>query len=65
MFDNLKCRLGFHRPVQRHYTYRHKFRTTNKGRSKKRYYTVKELVTETFCERCYKHLGEKTKWIYK
>lgn len=53
MFNDLKCRLGFHKPMQRHYTFKHKCRTTNKGRSKKRWYTwVKEIYTETYCERC-------------
>ena len=44
MLDNLKCKLGFHKPVKEHISIKHKYRTTNKGRSKKRYYTgVKEL----------------------
>lgn len=66
MFDNLKCKLGFHKPVQRHYTYKHKCRTTNKGRSKKRWRTwIKEIVTETYCERCGKTLRTKTKWKWR
>jgi hypothetical protein len=66
MFDKLKCKLGIHKPVQYHHSFRHKFRTTNKGRSKKRWYTgVRELVTVTYCEICGKRLGQKTKWIYK
>ena len=39
MFDNLKCKMGFHKPVQEHFSIKHKYRTTNNGRSKKRYYT--------------------------
>lgn len=65
MFDELKCKLGFHKPVQRHYTFKHKCRTTNKGRSKKRWMTwAKELYTETYCERCGKRLKlkRKLKW---
>ncbi len=46
MLDNLKCKLGFHKPVKEHFSIKHKYRTTNKGRSKKRYHTgVKELYT--------------------
>lgn len=65
MLDELKCRLGFHKPIQEHATYKHKYRTTNKGRSRKRYYTVRELVTFTYCERCGKQLGMKGKRIYR
>lgn len=31
MFDDLKCKLGFHKPVQEHFSFRHRFRTTNKA----------------------------------
>ena len=60
MFDNLKCKLGFHKPAKYHYKYKHKCRTTNKGRSKKRWYTwAVEIVTYTYCERCGKTLSTK------
>lgn len=60
MLDTLKCKLGFHKPVQYHQTIRHKCRTTNKGRSKKRWYTwAKEIFTVTYCERCGKVLKTK------
>lgn len=53
MLGTLKCKLGFHKPVQYHETFKHKSRTTNKGRSKKRWRTwVREIVTVTYCERC-------------
>jgi hypothetical protein len=65
MFDNLKCRLGFHKPMQEHFSIKHKYRTTNKGRSKKRYYTVKELYTITYCQRCGKTLRQKRKLIWR
>lgn len=66
MLDSLKCKLGIHKPVQYHHTFKHKCRTTNKGRSKKRWRTwIRELVTVTYCERCGKRLGQKRKWIYK
>ena len=65
MFDNLKCKLGFHKPAQEHFSIKHKYRTTNKGRSKKRYYTVKELYTITYCQRCGKTLRKKRKLIWK
>ena len=64
MFDKLKCRLGFHKPVREHFSHKYRFRTTNKGRAKKRYYTCKELYTITFCERCGKTLGQKRKWVW-
>lgn len=60
MLDTLKCKLGFHKPVQYHQTIRHKCRTTNKGRSKKRWYTyAREIVTTTYCEHCGKILKTK------
>jgi hypothetical protein len=65
MFDNLKCKLGFHKPMQEHFSIKHKYRTTNKGRSKKRYYTVKELYTITYCQRCGKTLRQKRKLIWR
>jgi|GEM_PF-5326722 len=65
MFDNLKCKLGFHKPVDRHYMYQRKSRTTNKGRSKKRWRTWKEIVTVTYCERCGKTLRTKEKWKWR
>ncbi len=62
MFDNLRCKLGFHKPVTVHRSYKYKCRTTNKGRSKKRYLIwAKILVTETYCERCGKILRTKSK----
>ena len=65
VLDELKCKMGFHKPVQYHHTFKHKCRTTNKGRSKKRWRTwVKEFVTVTYCQRCGKKLKQKTKWIY-
>ena len=66
MLDNLKCKLGFHKPVQERISFKHKYRTTNKGRSKKRYYTgIKELYTITYCQRCGKTLRQKRKLILK
>ena len=66
MFDNLKCKLGFHKPVQYHYTIKHRCRTTNKGRSKKRWMTfAKEIYTVTYCERCYKTLRTKRRWRWR
>ncbi len=66
MFDSLKCRMGFHKPVQSHHTFHHKCRTTNKCRSKKRWQTwVKEIVTTTYCERCGKLLKTKRKWKWR
>lgn len=65
MLDNLKCKLGFHKPEQEHISIKHKYRTTNKGRSKKRYYTVKELCTITYCQRCGKTLRQKRKLIWR
>ena len=66
MFDNLKCKLGFHQPVQEHFSFKHKYRTTNKGRAKKRYRTgVRELYTITYCARCGKQLKQKRKLIYR
>ncbi|MBR5395822.1 MAG: hypothetical protein IK144_12200 [Bacteroidaceae bacterium] len=66
MIYDLRCKLGFHKPKQQHFTVKHKFRTTNKGRSKKRYYTgIKDLYTITYCERCGKTLREKRKRIWK
>lgn len=43
MFENIKCKFGFHKIKTIHNNYKYKFRTTNKGRSKKRYYTIKKL----------------------
>ena len=64
--ESLKCRLGFHKPVTCHHTFKHKCRTTNKGRSKKRWRTwVRELVTVTYCERCGKQLRLKRKWKFR
>ena len=66
MLDSLKCKLGFHKPVQEHISIKHKYRTTNKGRSKKRYYTgVRELYTITYCKRCGKTLRQKRKLIWR
>ena len=65
MLDNLKSKLGFHKPVQEHFSIKYKYRTTNKGRSKKRYYTVKELYTITYCQRCGKTLRQKRKLIWR
>ena len=66
MLDNLKCKLGFHKPEQEHISIKHKYRTTNKGRSKKCYRTgVKELYTITYCERCGKTLRQKRKPIWR
>lgn len=66
MFGDLKCRLGFHKPAQYHHTFHHKCRTTNKGRSKKRWRTcVRELYTVTYCERCGKTLRQKRRLIYR
>ena len=66
MPDNLKCKLGFHKPVQEHFSIKHKYRTTNKGRSKKRNYTgVRELCTITYCQRCGKTLRQKRKLIWR
>ena len=60
MLDSLKCKMGFHKPVQSHHTFMHKSRTTNKGRSKKRWRTwIREVVTTTYCERCGKVLRTK------
>lgn len=66
MLDNLKCRLGFHKPVQCHQTFKHRCRTTNKGRSKKRYWTwAREIITTTYCERCGKTLKQKRRVRYR
>ncbi len=65
MLGNLKCKLGFHKPVQEHLSIKHKYRTKDKGRSKKRYYTVKDLYTITYCKRCGKKLRQKRKLIWK
>ena len=66
ILDDLKCRLGFHKPVQFHHTFYHKSRTTSKGRSKKRWRTwARELVTVTYCAHCHERLGQKRKLIYK
>lgn len=62
MFDRLKCKLGFHKPVQMHWSEKCESRTTRKGRSKKRWRTwAKVLYTETYCERCGKTLRTKRK----
>lgn len=66
MLDNLKCKLGFHKPAQYHHTFKHKCRTTNKGRSKKRWRTwIREIVTVTYCERCGKTLRQKRRWKWR
>ena len=66
MFDNLKCKFGFHKPVTKHFSFKYKFRTTNKGRAKKRYRTgIKELHTVIWCERCGKTLKSKVKFVYR
>lgn len=66
MLDKLKCKMGFHKPEQVHYSIKHKYRTTNKGRSKKRYRTgIKELYTITYCQQCGKILSQKRKLIWK
>lgn len=62
MFDNLKCKFGFHKKAQRHWTESYKFRTNRKGRSRKKFYTEKIIFTETFCENCGKVLKTKSKW---
>lgn len=63
MFDRMKCRVGFHKPKQIHHTFKHKCRTTDKGRSKKRWQTwACEIVTITYCERCGRVLKTKSKW---
>ena len=62
MLGDLRCLLGFHKPARRHYSIKYKCRTTNKGRSKKRWYTgARELFTVTYCERCGKELSRKSK----
>ena len=59
MLDNLKCKLGFHKPVQEHFSIKHKYRTT-------RYYTgMKELYTITYCQRCGKTLRRKRKLVWR
>lgn len=61
MFDKWKCKLGFHKLEKYHHTEKYPFRTTNKGRSKKRYYTVKVSITETYCKVCGKKFKRKSK----
>jgi predicted SprT family Zn-dependent metalloprotease len=66
MLDNLKCKIGLHKPAQHHQTFKYECRTTNKGRSKKRWMTVaKEIVTVTYCERCGKTLSTKQRWRWR
>lgn len=62
MFDNLKCKLGLHKKAQRRWSERYQFRTNRKGKAKKKYYTVKNVITETYCENCGKTLKIKRKW---
>ena len=61
MFDKLKCKLGFHKKAQHHWTESYKLRTNRKGKSRKKYYTVKEIITATYCEVCGKTLKVKRK----
>ena len=66
MLDKIKCKLGLHKPKTMHFSVKHKCRTTNKGRSKKRYYSyAKTLYTEVYCERCGKVLKKKSKLIWR
>lgn len=67
MFDELKCRLGFHKLAHKHWSEKIRSRTTNKGRSKKRWHTLaKVLYTQTYCERCGKvfKTKRKVKWRF-
>ena len=61
MFKKLLCKLGFHKPSKHHYIGKYPIRTTNKGRSKKRYHTIKVSINETVCEVCGKVLKRKSK----
>jgi hypothetical protein len=66
ILQKARCKLGFHKPKQYHHTFKHKVRTTDKGRSKKRWHTwVREIVTVTYCEECGKKLSQKSKFKYR
>ena len=64
IIQKAKCVLGFHKEAKYHWTEKYPFRTTNTGRSKKRWHTVKVRITETYCEVCGKTLKRKRtiKW---
>ena len=64
IIQKVKCALGVHRLRRRHYSEKYPFRTTNKGRSRKRWHTVKVCITEIYCEDCGKVLkrNKSTKW---
>ena len=64
IIKKLKCAIGLHKPKRWHYSEKYPFRTTNKGRSKKRWHTVKVYITEIYCENCGKVLkrNKSTKW---
>ena len=63
MLDKLKCKLGFHKPEQSRRTLIRKRRTTNKGRSKKRWVVLaKEILITTYCKRCGKILSKDKRW---
>lgn len=62
--QKVKCALGIHREERWHYNELYSFRTTRKGRSKKKWYSVKVCITETRCKACGKILkrNRKIKW---
>ena len=62
--QKVKCALGFHKEERRRYREHYPFRTTNKGRSKKRWHTTKVCVTEVYCRECGKLLkrNRNVKW---
>ena len=64
IIQKVKCFIGIHKPIWRHYSEKYPFRTTNKGRSKKRWHTVKVYITEVYCENCGKMIkrNKTTKW---
>ena len=61
--QKVKCLLGFHRKQKYCYVDKYPFRTTNKGHSKKRYYSMKVRVCVTYCEVCGKIIKRRFKRI--
>ena len=64
IIQKVKCFIGIHKPIRQHNSKKYPFRTTNKGRSKKRWHTVKVYITEVYCENCGKMIkrNKTTKW---